>query len=404
MEKVDINHHVRLRRGVDVMTLPLGAQEGFILSRIDGSTAVRSIVNATGLVQTAVLDTLQHLIQMGAIHIDHNLDGQIEEEEDLRPFTLTEPQKDEKVDLAPDMRLRVLQVAWECRRGTLYGVLGVGRRASAEEITRAYYERSREFHPDAFFRKELGSYRPLLDTIFKTVKKASDTLSDPGKRSSYDLTLPKEGTAPKPARAEPPRVLDPRRQKEAEDRRLRRNPLVERVAKARRHLDRARELATAKQWQGAANELALAAAQDPKNAAILALNAEVQVELRKDKFQKNCLRIEFVCAADEPDEAVLGRLVKDLVESEGGEPAPLVRAAKALVNVKLHRLARGPADKAHKLAPDDPSALSMVIDLMTYEEMYLNAARLAERLYKVAPTPERKAKMEHLKQRADNKR
>ena len=67
----------------------------------------------------------------------------------------------------------------------LYDVLGVGHNATSEQIKKAYKKLANKFHPD----KERGD-----EEIFKRINQAYETLIDPLKRQSYDITGIYEGT------------------------------------------------------------------------------------------------------------------------------------------------------------------------------------------------------------------
>src|SRR5438067_13436869 len=60
-----------------------------------------------------------------------------------------------------------------------YELLGVSRRATAEEIKRAYRRRARELHPDA-------NPDPQAEEQFKELARAYEVLSNPDLRARYD--------------------------------------------------------------------------------------------------------------------------------------------------------------------------------------------------------------------------
>src|SRR5215210_8490602 len=65
------------------------------------------------------------------------------------------------------------------RPGDHYKTLGVDRKASQEEIKKAYRKLARQYHPDT--NKDPGA-----DERFKRISEAYDVLGDPEKRKRYD--------------------------------------------------------------------------------------------------------------------------------------------------------------------------------------------------------------------------
>ena len=84
-----------------------------------------------------------------------------------------------------------------------YRLLDVGRHSEASIVQAAYYKQSRKWHPDAFFRKDVGEYGPVIDKIFMGLTQAFQILSDPKKKQQYDRKHPVQEaiqteTTPKP--------------------------------------------------------------------------------------------------------------------------------------------------------------------------------------------------------------
>jgi molecular chaperone DnaJ len=61
-----------------------------------------------------------------------------------------------------------------------YGILGVRRDASADDIKRAYRQLARQFHPDV-------NPDPAAQEKFKEINAAYEVLTDPKKREIFDL-------------------------------------------------------------------------------------------------------------------------------------------------------------------------------------------------------------------------
>ncbi len=72
------------------------------------------------------------------------------------------------------------------RKSDYYQLLGMPPDATAEAITAAYYQMSRDWHPDRHYRRDLGDYKAKLEVVFINITKAYKTLSDPEQRRRYN--------------------------------------------------------------------------------------------------------------------------------------------------------------------------------------------------------------------------
>ncbi len=67
-----------------------------------------------------------------------------------------------------------------------YQLLGVTAEVDVANIRRAFLERSKRFHPDAWYRRDLGEFGPLLSKWFQRLAVAYEVLCDEETRSAYD--------------------------------------------------------------------------------------------------------------------------------------------------------------------------------------------------------------------------
>lgn len=223
--------------GVDARTLPLSALEGFVLSRIDGTTSAKDIVEATGIGDELALSALEKLVSLGAVRMKSAAPAKPPPPRDSRPpnkrfgkpappptqkvLTIPPPagtlrrlydpaELEEEVAIDDTRKRRVLDVFYRLGSGTHYELLEIGRDATKEEIREAYFSLSKEFHPDTAFGKDLGTYKSKMEKIFTAATGAYDVLSRRARKTEYDATLPPpsaeeaEWRARRPARPAPP--------------------------------------------------------------------------------------------------------------------------------------------------------------------------------------------------------
>ena len=69
---------------------------------------------------------------------------------------------------------------------TFYELLGITAAADGADIRRAYLVKSKRFHPDVWYGKELGGYGPVLGKWFQRMAQAYQVLSDDESRAQYD--------------------------------------------------------------------------------------------------------------------------------------------------------------------------------------------------------------------------
>jgi tetratricopeptide (TPR) repeat protein len=95
----------------------------------------------------------------------------------------------EDVDIDDEARRKILTIHRDLTHLDHYALLAVDRAADRKAIKRAYFDAAALFHPDRYFRKRLGSFKPRLETIFSRITVAHETLSDPDRRAEYDVYL-----------------------------------------------------------------------------------------------------------------------------------------------------------------------------------------------------------------------
>ena len=77
----------------------------------------------------------------------------------------------------------------QARSRSHYQVLEVPDSASPDDIQEAFYKLSRKWHPDRFFRRDIGSQNQLIEEVYVAITEAYRTLTDRNLRLAYDRKL-----------------------------------------------------------------------------------------------------------------------------------------------------------------------------------------------------------------------
>ncbi len=189
---------VALVPGHDPKRLRLTAAEGFLLSRIDGRTPWRLLREIGGIPAQDVDTCLERWLNDGLLEIVGNQSKVASAGSERKQAAPTRPPMDAAsapkvagfpcgidaklldagLDIDCEVQRRILEFELSLSR-PYHELLGVPVGADAKVVKRAYFKLSKEFHPDRYFRRQIGPYAHRLDRIFKKVLEAHEILSDP---------------------------------------------------------------------------------------------------------------------------------------------------------------------------------------------------------------------------------
>jgi hypothetical protein len=192
----------------DVAQLGLSAEEGFVLSRVDGRTPLGVICMLVPFPREQTVKILTRLWRDGAI----DLPGKVRpvkppaivaaerprvptpapraERADPTPLYPTGPRfieakTDPGVPITEEQKRRIDEFFATLDTRDAFELLEVGRAADAKEIKRAYFRLSKEFHPDRYYKKEVGVYKERMIKVFQAIKAAFELLTDDKRRQDY---------------------------------------------------------------------------------------------------------------------------------------------------------------------------------------------------------------------------
>lgn len=179
--------------------------DGFLLTRIDGKLTPEDLSRETGLPDFSVQRALEKLEKLGVIDV-YDPDGPppaapAERKSAIAQFEdgLLAPKYDPKeleepADLPPEQKKRILDFFYRLDDLDHYTLLGLNKEADKKSIKRSYFELAAVFHPDKYYKKELGTFKPKMEALFNRITEAHDTLVDGEKRVEYDAYLAEVAT------------------------------------------------------------------------------------------------------------------------------------------------------------------------------------------------------------------
>ncbi len=332
----------RLAAGWQRRSENVSPQEGFLLSRIDGRTSWTLLREIGGLPPGEVDRCLERWLAEGLLEVAEAAGGPA-------AGGPAEPDVDPSLDLSLDLQREILACEASLDR-PYHELLGIERDADDKAIKRAYFALSKRFHPDRYFRQEIGGFYGRLERIFKKLVEAYELLSDPSTRAELERSLPE------PPPAEVPETTPQRSSGRVALDRLRRmlripeEVLAERKLKARQFYDSYRVAAAQGRWLEAAACTRLAIAFDPAQAEYKKAFAEVQTRVYELRAAELLERADASMDAKARQEAL--RLYEEVIHFEPRNAPIHHRAAGLALELGDFEKAQEYAEAACDVAPE----------------------------------------------------
>jgi curved DNA-binding protein CbpA len=230
---------VQVSEDVDFGRMDLAEEELALFSLLKNrAMSVLEISRRSDQTTRKIRLTLENMIDQGVVEIVETA------EDEENPFVYDEKLLAEDVDLTQKQKERILLLEAKLTEWSHYRLFDVPRTSSMAGIKRGYHTASKEFHPDAYFRKDIGSYQNRINKIFVRMKKGYDVLSNKTARQTYDdsiahIPFTKEEVFELDRQDREKELIEQaqarelRHERRREERRLNRNPLLQRLRKAR---------------------------------------------------------------------------------------------------------------------------------------------------------------------------
>jgi curved DNA-binding protein CbpA len=274
----------RLAPGCDPTQLSLSPAEGYLLSRIDGMTSCRVLRQIGGLPVEQVDQCIEGWLKQGVILFGDDPPPPA----DPDPAAVggaesLESQIDPSLDLPVESQRKVLEFETGLDR-PYHELLGVAVDADVKAIKKAYFKLSKQFHPDRYFRRNLGPFAEKLERCFKKVLEAYELLSDPATRAEVQRQIASSRASEGPAKAgAAPGSVAARKRLSRLGRQLK--VFEGRKRKAKTFFESGMAAFQQERWLEAAGSVRLAIAFDPGNQAYKEAFSDVQRKAHEERAQ-----------------------------------------------------------------------------------------------------------------------
>jgi len=199
--------------------LRLSPADGFLLSRVDGTTSARQVLEMIPLRPEDTERSLLCLLATGAVEfatepgrgrpllVDTPVPGKADAVAAPSPSSPVPAAQPAPAPLTADeQRREILEMQQALATRNHFEVLGISRASGEAEVKEAYFRLARRFHPDAHHSGALSDLRDTLEAVFIQLGEAYEILRDPRRRAEYEERLGRQRAA---AASEPPAPAPP---------------------------------------------------------------------------------------------------------------------------------------------------------------------------------------------------
>jgi len=380
----------RLAPDCDPTRLALSPAEGFLLSRIDGHTP-QSVLRAVGGLPPADVDRcIADWARAGIVLFggsgprargDAAAPARAPRDRGASPDAGA-PAIDPGLEIAPEAQQGILTMEARLER-PYHEILGVAPDADTRTVKRAYFALSKEFHPDRYFRREIGPFRERLEAIFRKLVEAYELLSDPAVRAEVQRSLEAEAAPPAGA----PRTGTGRRRPRPDAFSPLLRGLARRKARAKTLFEAGMAAAAEERWIEAAGSVRLAIAFDPRNPLYRERFGEIQPRAHEVRFEQ--LMKEADSALSFRDRADALRIYEEALHYRPYDPVANFTAARlAWLAADDLRLAKEYAVRACEADPGNSEYRKVLGLIYKAAGLHANARRELQKAVRLDPGDE----------------
>ena len=310
----------------------------------------------------------------------------------------------EAVDLSSEFQAELRDLARALPALNYYELLGLEPDADDAAVRDAFFECSKRFHPDRYFKKQTGIYGPLLTEIYKRVVAANDVLRDQPLRKSYDRLLdeggPKRKGDPEKSQPQPDEesacnatsVSKPSdgpslRDRKGRSRQSQLATLEKRLeqsrSRAKRHVEEALAHKEAGNWERAASLLKHALAFDPRDQSIHDKLAEVVLQANAVRGDEALARGRAMLKRGEHENAI--KMLSEASQLRPTDAELAATVAELLLKERDLKAARKFAERAVSLDAESVNSLKVLGQIFKQLGRVGSARKYLQRAWELDP-------------------